>query len=118
METGCRRERGRSGFVACSRLSLLGFLPSFAFLTAMSPHVAESFLSPSDSPIFAICFAKLPYALVETLRSPCRLRSFISLGADNLGSEISPLLFSNGCYLPRPRSHPNSAMAPYRFVFF
>jgi len=54
----------------------------------------RSFLSPSDFPICAIFFAKLPYALVEALRPPCRLRSFI-LGADNLGSEISPLLFGN-----------------------
>jgi hypothetical protein len=30
----------------------------------------------------------------------------------------SVLCFSaTACYLPRPRSHPNSAMAPYRFVF-
>src|SRR5713226_7041540 len=96
METGWRRERGRPCFVACIWLPppLLVSL-FFASLTALS-HVADlpsAFRLPRSSPSV---FAKLPYALEETLGPPCRLRSFILLGADNLGSEISPLLFSNG----------------------
>ena len=85
-------EKGKGalfGFVTCSPVVPSGFL--LRRLANRDVPCRRSFLSPSDFPICAIFFAKLPYALVEALRPPCRLRSFI-LGADNLGSEISPLL--------------------------
>ena len=92
-------EKGK-GALLLRRLHPVTSPPGPPFLRCIpnrSVPCRRSSFSPSDFPdLSPSVFAKLPYALEETLRPPCRLRSFILLGADNLGNEISPLPFSIG----------------------